>query len=108
MNASRKGIEDVSTLLRAYPIEPELASRPNLKAALGFVASLHTAYRQADAGVRRRINQAIFERFLISDDGEIVGELRAPFDLLLEASGTAEQGVVLAGDPTKKPRGGHP
>lgn len=32
--------------------------------------------------------------FLISDDGEIIGELRAPFQLLLEASGTADNGIV--------------
>jgi hypothetical protein len=67
----------------------------NLKAAFSFVTNLHEAYIAASVGVRRRINQDIFERFLITDDGEVVGELRPPFDLLLQASGIADKGVVV-------------
>jgi hypothetical protein len=68
---------------------------------------LHTAYLEANQRIRRQINQAIFERFLISDDGGITGRLRAPFDLLLQASGTADQdGLVrLEGEAKEKPRG---
>ena len=44
-----------------------------------YVANLHTAYVEANQRTRRMINQAIFERFLITDNGEIVGELRPPF-----------------------------
>lgn len=77
----------------------------NLKGALSFVTDLHSAYTAACPRVRRQINQAIFERFLISDEGDVVGELRALFDLLLQASGIAEDGVVKRGRDKGKPRG---
>ena len=79
----------------------------HLKAALKFVGNLHTAYVEANQQIRRQINQAIFARFLISDDGGITGQLRAPFDLLLQASGTADQdGLVrLDAEAKEKPRG---
>jgi site-specific DNA recombinase len=79
----------------------------NLKAALNFVGNIHAAYLQANPRIRRQINQALFERFLISDEGDIIGELRAPFDLLLQASGTADQDghVRLDADGIDKPRG---
>jgi site-specific DNA recombinase len=76
----------------------------NLKAALAFVTDLHAAYVAATDSVKRRINQAIFERFLITDDGEVVGELRPPFDLLLQASGIAKDGVVLRREARVKQR----
>ena len=55
------------------------AVEKNLRRALGHVANLHGAYVSADHRTRRLINQSVFERFTISDDGEIVGELKAPF-----------------------------
>lgn len=76
----------------------------NLKQALSFVTDLHKAYVEAPQRTRRLINQAIFERFLISDDGEITGELRAPFHLLLQASGTADNNGVIHSATTNKPR----
>ena len=46
------------------------------------------------------------ERFLISDDGDIVGELKPPFQLLLQATGTAdENGTVRIEANNKEPRG---
>ena len=79
----------------------------HLKASLKFVGNLHTAYLEANQRIRRQINQAIFERFLIADDGGITGQLRAPFALLLQASGTADQdGLVrLEAEVKEKPRG---
>ena len=79
----------------------------HLKAALNFVGNLHAAYIEADHRTRRQINQALFERFLVSDDGTVTGRLRGPFDLLLQASGTADRdGVVHLGpEPIEKPRG---
>ena len=46
----------------------------HFKAALNFVGKLHTAYVEANPRTRRHIIQAIFERFLISDDGGITRE----------------------------------
>ncbi len=77
----------------------------NLKGALKFVSNLHTAYVEAGHRTRRQINQAIFERFLVSDDGDIIGELRPPFNLLLQASGTADQNGVVRREAKEKPRG---
>lgn len=50
------------------------------------------------------INQALFERFLITDNGEIVGELRPPFQLLLQASGTADRNGAIRSGANNKPR----
>ena len=61
---------------------------------MGFVEDLHRAYVKADARVRRQINQAMFEGLVVSDDGDLRARLQAPVELLLEASGTAEGGVV--------------
>ena len=68
----------------------------NLRKALAFVTNLHAAYSDANPRLRRRINQAIFERFLISDEGDVIVELRPPFDLLLQASGTTQNGIIRA------------
>jgi site-specific DNA recombinase len=76
----------------------------NLKAALAYVGNLHRAYSAAGPRVRRQINQAIFNRILVSSDGDIVGELRPPFDLLLRASGTADQDGILRPPAKDKPR----
>ena len=59
----------------------------NLKKALDFVADVHRAYLDAPARTRRLMNQAIFERFLVTDDEEVTGTLAGPFDLLIEAPG---------------------
>lgn len=77
----------------------------NLKGALKFVGNLHTAYVEANHRVRRQINQALFERLLISSDGDITAELRPPFNLLLQASGTADQNGAIRPQANNKPRG---
>ena len=69
------------------------------------MGNLHTAYVEASQRIRRQINQAIFERILISSDGDIVAELRPPFNLLLQASGTADQDGVIRLEAKQKPRG---
>ena len=75
----------------------------NLKIALAYGANLHWAYVDANHRTRRMINQAIFERLLIADNGEITGELRPPFQLLLQASGTAHNGAIRS-QTKEKPR----
>src|SRR5262249_2064101 len=76
----------------------------NLKAALSYVGDLHRAYSAAGPRVRRQINQAMFKRILVSSDGDIIGELRPPFDLLLRASGKADQDGVVRPSAKDKPR----
>ncbi len=76
----------------------------NLKRALSFVTDLHTAYLEAPPKTRRLINQALFEKFLVSDDGDVTGELRAPFGLLLHAAGTTEEHGDAYVPTNKKPR----
>jgi site-specific DNA recombinase len=99
-------LDYIERRLSALELEFEIVER-NLKAALHFVTDLHGAYLAAEPRIRRRINQAIFERLLISDSGEIIGELRAPFELLLEATGTALKGAVLTIGSKERPRGPH-
>jgi hypothetical protein len=41
------------------------------------------------------MNPAVFKQILISDDGEFAGELPPPFQLLLEETGTTEDGFIL-------------
>lgn len=75
----------------------------NLKKALDLVADLHRAYVDAPARTRRLMNQAIFERFLITHDEEVTGTLAGPFDLLMEASGRDSQ--MASGKSLETPRG---
>ena len=77
----------------------------NLKDALALVTNLHGAYLAAPPRIRRLINQSLFEKFLITDEGEVTGELRAPFDLLLRAAGTAEAWGDAHVPSRNKPRG---
>jgi site-specific DNA recombinase len=84
----------------------------NLKAALAFVANLYRAYEDAPPKLRRQINQAIFATIFVSDDGEVTGKLRPPFDLLFHATGASDGRHVSHGqgrrgprDPRKGPRG---
>ena len=100
-------LDYVEERLDALELKLDVVER-NLKRALGFVTDLHKAYAEANQRTRRMINQALFECFLICDDGEIIGELRPPFNLLLQASGTADHnGAIRSGakDKPRSPRG---
>ncbi len=90
--------------LDALELHFDLVER-NLKDALALVTNLHAAYIAAPPRTRRLINQALFEKFLITDDGEVTGELRAPFDLLLQAAGATETRGDAQSPLTSKPRG---
>jgi hypothetical protein len=46
----------------------------------------------------------MFVRVLVSEEGDLTGELQPPFELLLHASGTAELGVGLQGGAKQMPR----
>jgi site-specific DNA recombinase len=93
----------VEERLDALELKFDVVER-NLKRAMGFVADLHKAYAESNQRTRRMINQALFERFLICDDGEIIGELRPPFNLLFQASGTADHNGVIRSGTKDKPR----
>ena len=99
-------LDYVEERLAALELRFDVVER-NLQRALAFVSDIHRAYTEAPPHTRRLINQAMFERFLISDDGEITAQLRPPFDLLLEATGTAESGVIRPATKDK-PRGQRP
>jgi len=85
---------------------PRLVER-NLKAALAFVGNLHKAYEEADARLRRQMNQALFVRILVSDEGEVARQLRPPFELLLEATGTTDDGLIQHRRGVEAARGPH-
>ncbi|MDM4764423.1 hypothetical protein QT381_15595 [Galbitalea sp. SE-J8] len=46
------------------------------------------------AGTRRLFDQAFFTRILIGDDGEIVGELNEPFEIVRDAAEVVPLNVV--------------
>ena len=77
----------------------------NLKRAFDYVGDLRGAYLRANGLVRRRMNQALVERYLLTDDGDIAATLRKPFDLLLQASGVAGEDGVIGNAPSPEPRG---
>ena len=54
-----------------------------LQGCLAFLTSCHEAYRDAPPHVRRRLNQAVFERFLVGEDGSTEAELTDMFSALL-------------------------
>jgi hypothetical protein len=55
----------------------------NLRRCLAFLADAYQAYLQAGPQVRRRMNQSVFERFLVSEGGSTEAELTPLFGLLL-------------------------
>ena len=76
----------------------------NLKKALDLVGNLRAAYVGAPPRIRRLMNQAIFERFLINDAEEVTGTFGGPFGLLMEAAGR-EATQTLSTHAPEWPRG---
>jgi site-specific DNA recombinase len=54
-----------------------------LQSCLSFLANCSEAYKDASQQVRRRLNQALFERFLVGEDGNTEAELTDMFSALL-------------------------
>jgi len=54
-----------------------------LQGCLNFLSNCHDAYQDASHHVRRRLNQAVFERFLVGEDGSAEAELADAFGILL-------------------------
>ncbi len=57
-----------------------------LNDCLSFLTNCHETYLRAPAQVRRRLNQAVFERFLVGPDGSTEAELTDVFSALLAPS----------------------
>ncbi len=55
----------------------------NLDLAINLAATWHGAYVRATDVERRLLNQAIFEKLFIAEDGSVVHDFADPFDLLL-------------------------
>jgi len=55
----------------------------NLRRCLTFLRDSHQAYQEAGPKIRRRMNQAVFERFLVGEDGSTEAELTPLFSALL-------------------------
>ena len=55
----------------------------NLELAMELIESCYEAYRRAPDDMRRRFNQAFFEKIYIDEEGEPSGELAAPFSVIL-------------------------
>lgn len=55
----------------------------NLARALTRAGDCAAAYREANDRLRRQFNMAFFKRLLLSDEGEVTGELASPFDVIL-------------------------
>jgi len=56
----------------------------NLEQCLQFIRDAATTYRTASARIRRRMNQSLFERILVEEDGTVVGQLVGPYRQLLD------------------------
>jgi site-specific DNA recombinase len=54
-----------------------------LRRCLAFVTNCHEAYLAAPRQIRRQLNQAVFERFLVGPNGSTEAELTQAFSILL-------------------------
>ncbi len=74
------------------------AIETSLEMCLGFLTNCHEAYSRAEALTRRKMNQAVFSRFLVSDDGVEEAELDGVFGILLRPDLLAERGRIEVGE----------
>jgi site-specific DNA recombinase len=72
------------------------AAEINLARALTRAGDCAAAYREADDRLRRQFNMAFFTRLMLSDEGEVTGELAPPFDVIL--SEELRRAVVSQGE----------
>ena len=75
---------DIDTQL-ATVVQDLSAGVEYLKGWLELLRDPHALYVRASNEMRRRLNQAIFVRIYIADEGRVVTELSEPARLLLEA-----------------------
>ena len=62
----------------------------NIKGAVHAASTCHRTYIAADLHIRRQMNQAIFSRILVTENGITAWEYNQPFALLMAAHGAAQ------------------
>ncbi len=67
-----------------------------------FVTDIQATYTAATDSVRRKLNQAIFDRVMIEEDGELTSDLARPFDILL-SPGMRVAATERAQEPAQTP-----
>ena len=94
---------DIDTQL-ATVVQDLSAGVEYLKGWLELLRDPHTLYARASNEMRRRLNQAIFVRIFIADEGRVASELSEPARLLLEAQSRWQSmhsgDGIAAGDTT--------
>lgn len=60
------------------------AMERNLELAMELLENCFEAYRRAPDDLRRRFNQAFFEKIYVDEDGDALGALAEPFSTILE------------------------
>jgi site-specific DNA recombinase len=78
----------------------------NLARSMNLAADWHSAYLSATGLVRRQMNQAIFAKLYVHENGRISSELAEPFNILLSSTvatfatrvARADDGAGLSGD----------
>jgi site-specific DNA recombinase len=86
-----------------------------LKAALALATDTQVTYQGASDPVRRKLNQVMFEKIFVEEDGELSSVLAEPFDLLLSPEvrrlvasalpAVARRSRALTAPTTKAPAG---
>jgi len=82
-NRISKELDAAEALLKASEMRFETIEA-TLQDCLAFLTNCHQAYLDAPNSVRRRMNQAVFERFLVGDGGSPEAELTPAFKFLLD------------------------
>ena len=75
--------------MAALDVEHDAISS-NLDAALDFAANWNKTYRRAGPSVRRRFNQAIFQKLYVDEEGNVTSDLQEPVKLLLGDGNSAD------------------
>ncbi len=74
----------------------------NLNQALALAENWAAAYRDAGPTIRRQMNQAIFKKIYVDDEGGVTSEFSEPFELLLSSEvieAARNHAQVLDADP---------
>ena len=72
-----------------------------LAACLDFAQRCDRVYAAAPTQLRRQMNQAMFEKFFIDEDGEVMAELAGPFKVLLDPQLLGTQQATIESDVAK-------
>lgn len=78
-----KAMIDIDDQIAIHGTHYEVIS-DNLKQSLDLIEDCGRAYKLASDNMKRSFNQAIFERILVGEDGKIVPEFSAPFNILID------------------------